>query len=153
MTHRLRTFLMLCLCSGLGGCFGAVWCPDREPLDMAATYRWLIAEQRYFEPLNAWVKNEQLETFLLKAYREGGLDALRSRYGFDCSPRAASPPCGTCFTCHRTIDKSVAEGAPESNRSCRIGEMSIQADIGPDWTVTAMTYWKRPSGQVHRSRP
>jgi hypothetical protein len=138
MKYRLKTLVgLLALSLSIGGCYGAVWCPGREPLDVAATYRWLIAEQRYFEPLDAWVKNEQLEAFLLKAYREGGLEALTSRYGFDCAPRVVSPPCTTCFSCRRTISKSVAESAPESSQSCRTGEMSIQADI-----------WKRPAVQI-----
>jgi hypothetical protein len=79
----------------------------------------------------------------LKVYREGGLNALRSRYGLDCSPRIITPPCDTCFTCRRTIAKTKALGEPE-HMHCQIGEMSIQADIGPSWSVNALSYWKRP---------
>jgi hypothetical protein len=135
---------MLVLGLALTGCkSGGEWCPGREPLDDAANYRWLIAEQRYFEPLNAWVKNERLEAFLLKAYREGGLTALRSRFHLECSPRIITPACDDCFTCHRTIAKTVTFGESQAFH-CQVGEMSIEVLIGPAWAVTAMTYWRRP---------
>src|SRR5688572_5999185 len=127
----------------LSGCKGpSEWCPGREPLDDAADYRWLISEQRYFEPLNAWTRHERLEVFLLKVYREGGLNALQSRYGFDCRPRIVTPPCDTCFICRRTIAKTKATGEPEAFY-CQIGQMTIHGDFGPGWTTTAMTYWDR----------
>lgn len=135
---------MLALGPALGGCKDGVHCPGREPLDLAASYRWLISEQRYVEPLNTWARNEPLEAFLLKAYREGGLDALQSRYGFACSQKTVVPLCDSCFTCHRTIDKSTDDGETTPAFHCQLGEMLIQADVGPGWRIRAMTYWKRP---------
>jgi hypothetical protein len=133
----------LALAIALAGCKSGEWCPGREPLDDAASYRGLISEQRYLEQLNAWVRNEPLETFLLKAYRDGGLDALRSRHGFVCNPRTVTPPCDSCFTCRRTIAKTAALGEAQAFH-CQVGEMSIEADFGPGWTASVMTYWKRP---------
>ena len=146
---RQIAILLLALAptAALCGCFGVEWCPGRERLDDAANYRWLISEERYFEPLNSWVRHERLEVFLLETYREGGLGGLKSRYGLDCTPRVMAPPCDTCFTCRRTIPKTHAVGEPEYMH-CQIGEMSVQADIGPGWTVTAMTFWKRPPAKA-----
>jgi hypothetical protein len=141
------SWFVLILTIALSGCKSGEWCPGREPLDDAASYRWLISEQRYVEPLNAWVRNDPLEAFLVKAYREGGLDGLRSRYGFVCTPRIVTPPCDSCFTCHRTIEKTAALGEAQAFH-CQVGEMSIQADFGPAWTASVMTYWKRPPAGV-----
>jgi len=135
---------MLALVLALAGCKDGLHCPGREPLDLAANYRWLISEQRYVEPLNAWTRNEPLEVFLLKAYREGGLDALQTRYRLACTARTVTPPCESCFTCRRTIAKSVDDGDIGPNFHCQIGEMLIEADVGPGWTISAKTYWRRP---------
>jgi hypothetical protein len=81
MVRRIAILLLaLAPMTGLCGCFGAEWCPGRERLDDAANYRWLLNEQRYLEPLTAWVGNERLEAFLLETYREGGMEVLKSRY-------------------------------------------------------------------------
>jgi hypothetical protein len=135
--------LLAVLALALTGCKSGEWCPGREALDDAVNYRWLISQQRYLEPLNEWVRHEPLEVFLLKAYREGGLDAVRSRYGFVCHPRAVTPPCNSCFSCRRTIAKTAAPGEAQAFH-CQVGEMSIEADFGPAWTASVMTYWKRP---------
>src|SRR5437868_2762171 len=108
MIRRLWAFLLMPTISLLlAGCYG-IPCPI-DPLDKEASYRWLINGRRYFDPLNTWVRNESLEKTLLKAYREGGLDALKSRYGLDCTSRVTSPPCGDCYTCQRTIAKRPAD--------------------------------------------
>lgn len=145
MKQLARTFLTsLALGLILSGCKGPAspFCPGRGPLDDAADYKWQPYGERYFEPLNAWTRHEGLETLLLKTYREGGLDALRSRYGFDCKPRDITPPCDSCFVCRLTIRKTKAPQELEV-RACKIGEMIIQADIGPQWTMSVMTYWDR----------
>jgi hypothetical protein len=81
MVRRIAILLLaLAPMTGLCGCFGAEWCPGREGLDDAANYRWPLNEQRYLEPLTAWVGNERLEAFLLETYRAGGMEALKSRY-------------------------------------------------------------------------
>jgi hypothetical protein len=148
MVRRIAILLLaLAPMTGLCGCFGAEWCPGRERLDDAANYRWLLNEQRYLEPLTAWVGNERLEAFLLESYREGGMEALKSRYGLECTPRVLTPPCDTCFTCRRTMPKTHAEQEPEYMH-CQIGEMFVEADIGPGWTVTAMAFWKRPPAKA-----
>ncbi|MBN9090283.1 MAG: hypothetical protein J0J01_25510 [Reyranella sp.] len=140
-----RTFLTVLVSSLiLSGCKGpaAPWCPGREPLDDAADYQWQLNGRRYFEPLNTWTQHEALEKILSKAYREGGLEALRSRYGFDCKARDVAPRCDDCFVCRRTIPKTVAPAELEAH-ACQVGEMTIQADIGPQWSMTVMTYWDR----------
>jgi len=144
MPHLTRTFLaVLALSALLGGCKGlGVGCPGLEPLDDAANYRWLINGGHYFEPLNAWTRHEALEALLSKTYREGGLEALRSRYGFDCKPRDIAPACASCFVCRRTIPKTK-DPAELDAHACQVGEMTIQADIGPDWAMAVMTYWDR----------
>ena len=144
-------FLALLPTVALSGCYYE-WCGEhsRDPLDDATNYRWLINGKRYFEPINAWVRHEELEALLLKAYREGGLQSLTSRYGLECTPRLLTPPCDTCFTCRRTIPKTRAEQEPRFGQ-CQVGEMSFQADVGPGWTMTAMTFWKRPPVET-RSR-
>lgn len=128
----------------LSGCKGPAspYCPGREPLDDAADYQWQLNGRRYFEPLNAWTRHQALETLLLKTYREGGLDALRSRYGLDCKSRDITPPCNDCFVCRRTIPKTVAPAELEAH-ACQVGEMTVQVDIGPQWTMAVMTYWDR----------
>jgi hypothetical protein len=40
------------------------------------------------------------------------------------------------------IRKTQSPSDPDHSH-CQIGEMTIQVDIGPQWTVTAMTYWDR----------
>lgn len=142
MLRWLNTATLL-LSLGLVGCKGlGDWCPGREALDDAANYRWLINGQHYAEPLNAWTRHEALEALLLKTYREGGLQALRSRYGFDCKARDITPPCDSCFVCRRTIAKTI-DPAELDTHACQVGDMTIQADIGPDWNMAVMTYWDR----------
>jgi hypothetical protein len=45
------------------------------------------------------------------------------------------------------MPKTHAEQEPEYMH-CQIGEMFVEADIGPGWTVTAMAFWKRPPAKA-----
>jgi hypothetical protein len=118
--------------------------PPLSPVEEAASYDWLIAERHYAEPLNAWVRNKQLERFLLKTYTSGGLDALKSQYGFECILRAIIPPCGNCYVCRGNMAPRLAE--QDANLGARdAGRMLMQVDIGPgSESFSAMTYWERP---------
>lgn len=117
--------------------------PPLSPIEEAASYDWLIAEQHYSEPLNAWVSNKRLERFLLKVYTSGGLAALKSQYGFECALRPINPPCGNCYVCRGSLVPRLAE--QEANLGARdAGHMLMQVDIGPgSGSFSAMTYWKR----------
>ncbi len=101
--------------------------PPLSPIEEAASYDWLIAEQHYSEPLNACVSNKRLERFLLKAYTSGGLAALKSQYGFECALRPITPPCGNCYVCRGSLVPRLAE--QEANSGARdAGHMLMQVD-------------------------
>lgn len=115
-------------------------------LEEAAHYDWLDAGQRYSEPTNAWVRNKPLERFLLKAYAKGGIDVLKSQYGFECGSLSIVPPCTNCRVCRMTLQMPLA--AQEVNMGVPYGSapMIIQLWIGPDpESFSAMTYWERPT--------
>lgn len=126
--------------SALAAC--DVQCPPMNAFEEAASYRWLINGERYLDPINSWVRNQPLEAFILKVYRMEGLNGLRSRYSFQCTARKITPPCADCHTCTLVLPKRPATA--EWPNTCRpVGEMTIKADIGPGWTVSALTYWER----------
>jgi hypothetical protein len=118
--------------------------PPLSPIEEAVSYDWLIADQHYSEPLNAWVRNNRLERFLLKVYTSGGLAALKSQHGFECTLRPITPPCSNCYVCRGSVVPRFAE--QETNLGARdAGHMLIQVDIGPgSGNFSAMTYWERP---------
>jgi hypothetical protein len=121
-------------------------CPPLSPLEAAASYDWL-SESRYSEPFNMWVKNPRLERFLLKAYASGGIEDLKSQYGFDCTLRDIVPPCTTCYVCRMSIRKQTAEAENLSGGELcgEVGQMLMQVEIGPgSESFSAMTYWERP---------
>ena len=116
-----------------------------SPYEEAAHYDWLIAERHYSEPLNAWVRNKPLERFLLRIYASGGLDALKSQYGFQCTLLAIVPPCANCQVCRATLPMPLAE--QEINMGMHVAQapMLIQLEIGPGSdSFGTMTYWERP---------
>ena len=122
-------------------------CLTLSPFEEAASYEWMLNDRHYSEPLNAWVKNEQLERFLLKSYRSGGIEALKSQFGFDCESRPVVPACADCYVCRRSLPKQVAqqEEIPTGHLCSKSGEMLMQVDIGPGRDpFGVMTYWKRP---------
>ena len=135
------------LCLGLASCIPLTMCPRQSPLDAAASYEWMPARQQYYEPLNTWVRNERLEKFLLGAFRSGGVDTLKTQFGFACEPRPIMPTCSDCYVCRGHLQKQVApqEDAPFEYHCTKRGEMLMQADIGPGRdALTVMTYWERP---------
>jgi hypothetical protein len=141
-----RTVTALVLLFGLTSCLPMPICPPVGPLEAAAGYDWLPASRQYSEPLNAWVKNERLEKFLLKTFRAGGVDALKSQFGVACEPRPLTPACGDCYVCRGKLSKQVMpqEDEPLEYRCRRSGEMLVQMDIGPGSnTFSVMTYWER----------
>jgi hypothetical protein len=123
--------------------------PPPTPIQEAAKYDWLIAEQRYSEPVDAWVRNKPLERFLQKAFSSGGLEALKSQYGFDCAPRAVVPPCSNCQVCRATLSMRLGDQPITIGAAHGMGPMLIHLDIGPGSdSFSAMTYWERlPSGK------
>lgn len=127
----------------LSACIGPPVCDPPSAFQKAASYDWMINGQRYAEPLNTWVRNEGLEAFLAKAVRSGGIDVLRSQYGFRCSLRLVAPPCGDCYTCSLSLPKLPNLREPMPIICSPVGEMLMQVDVGPGSTLTAMTYWKR----------
>jgi hypothetical protein len=140
---------------GLASCVPMPVCQPVGPLEGAAGYAWLPSGNRYAEPLNAWVKNERLEGFLLKAFQQGGIEALKSDFGFECEHRSV-PACVDCYSCRASLVKRVApqEDAPFDNRCSKSGEMLIQAEVGPGrGALTAMTYWKRSPLKSAGSKP
>ena len=131
----------------LVGCIPLPACLSLSPLQQAAGYDWKLNERRYSEPLNTWVGNERLERFLLKAFRAGGIEALKSQYGFDCARRLVEPACDDCVVCRGSLSKQVAqqEDARRINLCRKSGEMLMQVDIGPGLrSFSVMTHWKRP---------
>ncbi|MBS0538336.1 MAG: hypothetical protein JSR47_06250 [Proteobacteria bacterium] len=123
------------------GCVPSIKCVAFSPIDEAASYDWLIADRRYSEPLNTWVRNDGLERFLRRAIAYGGVDALKSQYGFDCVSKEAAT-CPDCYVCRASIAKQVAE--QEGRHSCIAkGRMLIQVDLGRG-RLSAMTNWERP---------
>jgi DNA polymerase III epsilon subunit-like protein len=142
-----RTLSALVPLFGLTACIPLPTCPPVSPLEAAAGYDWLPASRQYSEPLNAWVKNERLEKFLLKTFRAGGVDALKSQFGVECEPRPLTPACRDCYVCRGKLSKQVApqEDEPFEYRCSKSGEMLVQMDIGPGREAfSVMTYWKRP---------
>lgn len=140
-------FAALVLCFGPVACIPLPACLSVSPLEAAASYDWMLNDRQYSEPLNTWVKNERLERFLLKAFRSGGTDALRSQFGFDCTQRPVVPACGDCYVCRGSLPKQVAqqEDAGMIDLCRKSGEMLMQVDIGPGHNAfSVMTYWKRP---------
>lgn len=120
--------------------------PPPTALQEAAKYDWLIAERRYSEPVDAWVRNKPLERFLFKTYTLGGLDALKSQYGFDCAPRAIVPPCNNCLVCRATLSMTLGGQQMTIGAEHGMGPMLILLDIGPGSdSFSAMTYWVRSS--------
>lgn len=139
--------LALVLSFGVVSCIPLPTCLSLSPFEEAASYDWMLNDRHYSEPLNAWVKNERLERFLLKSYRSGGIEALKSQFGFDCEPRPVVPACADCYVCHRSLPKQVAqqEEIPTGHLCSKSGEMLMRVDIGPGRDAFgAMTYWKRP---------
>ena len=115
-----------------------------SPIEEAAHYDWLIAEQHYSEPTNAWVKNKPLERFLQRVYAAGGLEALKSQYGFKCTPLAIEPPCTNCQVCRTILQMPVAEQEQNMGVHYQRAPMILQLDIGPgSESFGAMTYWIR----------
>ena len=118
--------------------------PPPTPLQEAAKYDWLIAEQRYSEPVDAWVRNKPLERFLFRTYTSGGLDALKSQYGFDCAPRTIVPPCSNCQACRATLSMRLGDQQMTIGAAHGMGPMLVQLDIGPGSdSFRVMTYWER----------
>ncbi|MBS0538334.1 MAG: hypothetical protein JSR47_06240 [Proteobacteria bacterium] len=118
--------------------------PPPSPIQEAAQYDWLIGEQRYSKPVNAWVRNKRLERFLLQTYETGGLDALKAQYGFDCSLRAIVPPCGDCLVCHASLPMNLGGQPMIIGASHGMASMKMLLEIGPDpEDFRAMTYWER----------
>jgi hypothetical protein len=88
--YWLTLLLMAC---GLASCIPMPVCQPVCPLEAAAGYGWLPSDNRYAEPLNAWVKNERLEGFLLQVFQQGGMQALKSDFDFECEQREVVPAC------------------------------------------------------------
>src|SRR5438046_375938 len=103
--YWLAPLLMAC---SLASCIPMPVCQPVGPLEAAAGYGWLQSGNRYAEPLNAWVKNERLERFLLKAFQQGGIKALKSDFGFECEQREIVPACLECYSCRASLVKQVA---------------------------------------------
>jgi len=136
----------LLICCGLTSCIPMPTCPPVSPLEAAAGYDWLPASRQYSEPLNAWVKNERLEKFILKTFQTGGMDALKSQFGVECEPRPSTPVCNDCYVCRGKLLKQVApqEEEPFEYHCSKSGEMLVRMDIGPGpASLSVMTYWKR----------
>jgi hypothetical protein len=143
----LRTILLACILGPSACTIPLPECLTLSPFEEAASYDWMLNDKRYSEPLNAWVRNERLERFLLRGYRSGGLAALKSQFGFDCEPRPVIPACRDCYVCRASLPKQVAqqEEIPSGHLCTKSGEMLIQIDIGPGREAFAvMTYWQRP---------
>jgi hypothetical protein len=118
--------------------------PPLSPIEEAAQYDWLIADQRYSEPLNAWVRNTSLERFLRRTYASGGLSGLKSQYAFECVPPAIVPPCTNCQVCRATLPMRLAEQERNMGAHYAAAPMLIQIEIGPGSdSFSAMTYWER----------
>lgn len=124
----------------LTGCSGG-YCPRSSDLEEAARYG-VMSEGGYSKPLNTWVDNTELETFLRDALRRSGIEGLRSGYGFDCSQRSRAG-CLDCWHCAKTLPLSEAEWVVSGPVCRRAGELLIRADVGPGASVRAMTYWNR----------
>jgi len=132
---------------GLTSCIPLPVCNPVGPLEAAAGYNWLQAGDRYAEPLNTWVENERLQRFLFKEFEQGGIETLKSRFGFECEQRKVIPACDDCYICRASLVKQVApqEDAPFENHCTKSGEMLIRIEAGPGRGVlNAMTYWRRP---------
>jgi hypothetical protein len=139
---------------GLASCITFPVCTPVGPLEGAAGYDWKSGG--YAEPLNTWVKNERLEKFLVKAFQQGGIEALKSQFGFECEQRSVVPPCNDCYVCHASLVKQVApqEDEPFVDRCTKSGEMLIQLEIGPGRrALNAMTYWRRPPLKSAADKP
>ena len=137
----------LVLSCGPVSCIPLPTCLAVSPLEAAAGYDWMLNDRRYSEPLNAWAKNERLERFLLKTFRSGGMDALKSQFGFECERRLIVPACGDCYVCRGSLSKQVVQQEDSGSIDlCRTsGEMLMQVDVGPGHgAFSIMTYWKRP---------
>jgi hypothetical protein len=139
-----RALAVLALPFGLTTCIYIPYACPPSAFEEAASYDWMLNDHRYSEPLNTWVRNERLESFLRKAYRSGGIDALKSQYGFDCAPRTLTPPCGDCYACGRSLPKTVDDAEGVGLACSKAGEMLMQVNIGPGRnSFIVWTYWKR----------
>jgi hypothetical protein len=111
-------------------------------------YGFVPAEHRYSQPLNAWIENNEARRVLLNVYHKGGVEILRTQYGFDCAPAEAAPPCGNCYVCRATMvgrvpDDEMAQGW--DGQCQRLGTVSIELRIGPGPNdLRVLTYWQRP---------
>jgi hypothetical protein len=126
-------------------CIPAPLPPPGYDIQEAAGYDWIIGGQGYTKPVNAWVRNRSLERFLKKAYTTGGVDSLKSKYGFECGSLAIVPPCDACQVCRMTLQMALDDREVKTDARYRVAPMIIQLWIGPDSeSFGAMTYWERP---------
>jgi hypothetical protein len=121
---------------------------SRQPAGSSRRLRLAAGEPAVLGTAQRPGKNERLEKFLLKTFRTGGIDALKSQFGVECEPRPFTPACNDCYVCRGKLSKQVApqEDEPFEYRCSKSGEMLVEMDIGPrPESFSVMTYWKRPS--------
>jgi hypothetical protein len=124
----------------------------RTPLEAAALY-----DQRpdghggivYLQPLDAWTRHPAVERFIEATVREGGIARLAAEYGMRCGPRATDTGCIDCFTCRATIREWGRDASPAF--ACMdYGTIRVQAEVGPNSAVAAMTYWETTPAVLQR---
>lgn len=100
-----------------------------------------------FGPPDAWKEDGSLEIFLRRALKTQSVAAVAARYGLQCLPRDEPSGCNDCFICRTTVKQwrfgQMPIPLPVLAIKCvDYGEVLVQAEIGPQSSIKAMTYWK-----------
>lgn len=108
-------------------------------------------------PADAWIENRSLEDLFRKALQTQRAGEVAARYGLRCTPRNQGPDCPDCFICRSTIPlwQLGSETAPGGVHRCvYYGDILVHAELGPKFSVKAMTYWQTsPAAREDMKRP
>ena len=120
---------------------------EKTRLENAASSQVNANSNRFDIPPDIWTPNKKLEAFIHETMETEGVDALKTRYGMQCVPRAAEPNCKDCLTCSTTFRdwRLGTRSVPiyiEWYECVDFGEVRANVDVGPGHAVKAMTYWK-----------
>lgn len=128
--------------AALSGC--ALECLKERPPDTEAFEN---AVGNPHGPPDKWREDRDLEIFLRDALKTQSATAIAARYGLQCLPRDQAIGCSDCFTCRASVRQWQlgAKSIPLPVLAIKCvdyGEVLVQAEIGPQSSVKAMSYWK-----------
>lgn len=148
-------FPLLLGSAALSGC-APLECFKKKPPDIEAFE--LVVGNR-LRPVGTWNEDRELEDFLRNALKTQSATTVAARYGLQCMPRDQAIGCSDCFTCRGSVWQWRLGGMsiplPVLALKCvDYGEVLVQAEIGPQSSVRAMTYWKTsPEAREDLARP